>query len=507
MDKLMQAQVSKTDDSKCDGLNSICKSDVGIIHDEMLSYPAFPYNPSEKYPELGDVSCDSENSLYGRIRELLYNIGLDKDNFDTPLWNPLGDLISPGQTVIVKPNWVLHFNPKDKSNDSLVTHTSVIRVILDYICIALNNSGTVVIADAPLQTCDFDKLMQANKTGDLLKLYIDKYDGIGFSIRDLRKTVLKSGESATHFKADQMDQAGDPEGYSLIDIAGDSLLMDIIDRSDRFRVTCYDHKLLAKHHNSEKNEYLVANSILKSDVIINIGKMKCHKKAGLTGAMKSLIGMNGHKEYLPHHITGSEVEGGDQYIYPSWIKDIYNKVYDYYWSSECRTGRLGSKILGMAISFLSKFAKLIARDDNLEGSWYGNDTIPRTTIDLNNIAYFYDLNDMKLKRHCQRPSLHIIDGIVAGEGNGPITPRSKNAGVVMGGFNPALVDHAMARLMGYNPMRIKSSFYSIHHNKSLLGLAITEHNLDKINYNGNQIKDTELPNLKFIKPRHWQMAE
>ena len=80
-----------------------------------------------------------------------------------------------------------------------------------------------------------------------------------------------------------------------------------------FRVTMYDHRLMQAHHDQRKHEYLVSNSVLDADLIINLAKLKCHSKAGITGALKNLVGINGHKEYLPHHTNGSPAEGGDQY--------------------------------------------------------------------------------------------------------------------------------------------------------------------------------------------------
>jgi len=37
--------------------------------------------------------------------------------------------------------------------------------------------------------------------------------------------------------------------------------------------------------------------------------LKLHRKAGITCALKNLIGINGNKEYLPHHrLGGSQAE-------------------------------------------------------------------------------------------------------------------------------------------------------------------------------------------------------
>jgi hypothetical protein len=48
----------------------------------------------------------------------------------------------------------------------------------------------------------------------------------------------------------------------------------------------------------------------------------------------------------------------------------------------------------------------------------------------------------------------IADGIVGGEGNGPLDPSPKSAGVVVAGENPVSVELVCARLMGFDFMRL-----------------------------------------------------
>lgn len=44
----------------------------------------------------------------------------------------------------------------------------------------------------------------------------------------------------------------------------------------------------------------------------------------------------------------------------------------------------------------------------------------------------------------------IVDGIVGGEGNGPLDPAPKPAGLVVSGRNPVAVELTCARLMGFD---------------------------------------------------------
>jgi uncharacterized protein (DUF362 family) len=53
------------------------------------------------------------------------------------------------------------------------------------------------------------------------------------------------------------------------------------------------------------------------------------------------------------------------------------------------------------------------------------------------------------------PSLSIVDGIIGMEGKGPVSGTPVRAGVVLFGTNPVATDHAVAKVMGINPNKIK----------------------------------------------------
>lgn len=485
---------------------TLSNSSLSIVHHpDTTAYPDFPYAPA-KYPELKGEDFVDSNPVYAMVRQALADLGLDEPHFGTPAWNPLGGCIQPGQTVLLKPNWVRDFNAVDPSIDSLVTHAAVLRPILDYVLLALKGKGRIILADAPLQSCDFDNLLQRTRTGELIEIYRADYPNVTFAITDLRKTILKRLNAAASRRGEQfqISNSGDPEGYSLVDLAEDSFLTDLADRSADFRVTNYDHHLLKQHHNQEKHEYLVSNLILTADVVINLPKMKTHIKAGLTGALKNLIGINGHKEFLPHHINGSFFDGGDQYMYRSRWKELHNKIYDVYWSRHKIQSLWQNRWQRWSLLGLAAISKLLDKENLYDGGWFGNETIPRTTLDLNHILYFYDLKKKKLSSEPVRTVFHVVDGIVAGEKNGPLRPRAKTAGVIIAGFNPLIVDTAMAVLIGYQPLKIKTLFYGFYHKKSrLAGFNPTISQLP-VTYNQKKISLSELPNLGFWIPKHWR---
>ena len=51
----------------------------------------------------------------------------------------------------------------------------------------------------------------------------------------------------------------------------------------------------------------------------------------------------------------------------------------------------------------------------------------------------------------QRRVVHLADAIVAGQGDGPLSPQPLPLGLLFAGNNPAVVDWYGARLLGYDP--------------------------------------------------------
>jgi hypothetical protein len=92
------------------------------------------------------------------------------------------------------------------------------------------------------------------------------------------------------------------------------------------------------------------------------------------------------------------------------------------------------------------------------GSWYGNDTLWRMVLDINKVLFYLN-HDSTLKEG--KPSIikkyiSIVDGIIAGEGNGPKAPDAINAGYIIAGANPVSVDAVSARIMDFDFNKIPS---------------------------------------------------
>jgi hypothetical protein len=100
-----------------------------------------------------------------------------------------------------------------------------------------------------------------------------------------------------------------------------------------------------------------------------------------------------------------------------------------------------------------KIAVKVGADGNLEGSWYGNDTIWRTCLDLQRILRYGRL-DGSIAAAPQRTVISITDAIIGGEGEGPLANTPVPSGFVTGALNSAAAEWVHARLMGFDPMKI-----------------------------------------------------
>ena len=107
--------------------------------------------------------------------------------------------------------------------------------------------------------------------------------GLPLVIKDFRRTILR--EEGPLKKVAEELRAEDQ--YELVDLGADSLLEAISADWKKFRVTMYDPRLMWRHHRPGRHRYLVAKEILNADLVVNVPKLKAHKKAGVTCCLKT----------------------------------------------------------------------------------------------------------------------------------------------------------------------------------------------------------------------------
>jgi uncharacterized protein (DUF362 family) len=412
-------------------------------------YPASPHHPPEHYPELGELASeiDPENLVYPGVRRLLMTLGYDAQRRGTPQWSPLSDLVAPGGVVVLKPNFVRHYN-EDPLEDltSVVTHPSLLRPLIDYALKAVGESGRVIIADAPQYDCDVERLLEANQLPELLAWYQDAFS-MRVEFRDLR---VQFGTHENGVVTERRELPGDPEGYEAVDLGDASEFTALSAHHLRLlRGADYDEQVTSAHHSRERNEYLVAKTVLSADLVINCPKIKTHKKSGVTLSMKNLIGINGDKNWLPHYRAGFESKGGDEFPRP----DAYSRF-------RRAGGEIARRLLKRGIGG-AVFKRIRAAENaaglgerSRAGNWYGNDTIWRTCLDLNKIFYLGDEKGALGAGAPHRRTLNVYDGIIAGEGRGPMGPHARPIGLLAACEDGGAIDVVLTWIMGFDWRRI-----------------------------------------------------
>jgi uncharacterized protein (DUF362 family) len=474
-----------------------------VYHDRTLtSYDAeAPFSPSVAYPEYryDDAGRCGSNRVYEAVRDLFHLMGLDLNHYGTAAWNPMRELVSPGDRVLLKPNFVLDFHGTGGPLESVITQAAVIRPVLDYVLLALEGNGYVVIGDAPLQSADFERIGKLSGLDDVLDFYRGR-SGVSIEKVDFRRE--RACIDSTKYILKKEELPGDRKGNTIIRLDDGSMFFDVRHRYRRFRVTNYDPALMPLHHNEKVNEYLISGSVLWADVVISLPKMKTHRKAGLTAALKNSIGINAHKDWLPHHRRGSRAKGGDEYLYPNLLKAVADVIVE---REDVERHLASKKLLGYCRGAFSMAARLTSRDKFFEGSWYGNDTLWRTILDLNRIL-LYAGKDGVMQEQIQRRLFFLVDGIVAGEGEGPLEPTPKPCGLLVGGSAAPTVDAAIARLMGFDVRKIPSIREAFRLRKYPLATFGPEQ--VEISSNSSELRGLKLfepgSGFQFVPPKGWQ---
>jgi uncharacterized protein (DUF362 family) len=441
-------------------------------------YPTVPpFHPAESFPEypfagLEDIA-EGPNEAYRLVREALRLLGLDAERFGHRAWNPLGGYVRPGDTVVIKPNFVRHFREtRSGDGDCLITHGAVLRAVTDYVYIALQGRGRLIIADAPQNDADFAAIRQI--TGlDAIQAFYRTTGCFPLETYDLRPERARKVDGVI---VGHMPLRGDPAGYAKVDLGSASAFAAIEGLCHLLYGSEYDTGELVRHHSGGVHEYLVSRTVLDADCVISVPKLKTHKKVAMTVNLKNLVGINGNKNWLPHHREGPPSEGGDAFAENTPRRRLERRFVQRFKRVFPWLGPLRPLVAGP----VKAMGKRVFGDTNegtiRSGNWHGNDTTWRMVIDLNRLLHYAD-EDGALRDRPVRRFFSFVDGIVAGEGNGPLDPTPRGAGVVLAGGNPVAVDLACARLMGFDYQRIP-----------MLREALAEHSLPLADFTYEEIE-------------------
>ena len=286
-----------------------------------------PFHPSAAYPEypFGQDRVSYETNIaYDTVRESLRLLELDQERFGTPAWNPLGALIKGSDRVVVKPNMVRHFHERpEEGTDALITHGSVIRAIVDYVFIARGGRGLVTIADSPQNDADWDELVRIQGLRELVEFYRQLAPEFRVELVEVRRQAVRKYRGVV---VKRYERPGDPAGYVTFDLGSDSEFASVPERGGKLFGAEYDISETNQHHGRGLHQYLIGRTFLDADLIINVPKLKTHKKSGITVCIKSAIGISGEKNWLPHHTEGTPDQGGDQFAESSGKRRLEHRL-------------------------------------------------------------------------------------------------------------------------------------------------------------------------------------
>lgn len=394
------------------------------MKDTFLHFHKIP-SPNNHYElsELADYYCS------GALNEVIFTL--------------IHESINPDQIqdkkVLLKPNWVKHSTaPEDqycmRTNDNFVIAT--LKIILEM------RPSKVVIGDAPIQGCNWGRMISGAFLDNIYKL--SKKNKIPIEIKDFRRRIYSFSDNNPESENRPLSD------YVIFNLGKESFLEPITEFGPtNFRVTNYDPDRMSSAHSPGVHKYCIVREFFDSDLVISLPKIKTHQKTGITGALKNLVGINGDKDFLPHHRIGGTKFGGDCYPGGSLLR---------YWS-ELSLDKANRKQGKKNFWFWQKLSSLLwmfsfpGPEYNLAAGWCGNDTTWRMVMDLNKIA-MYGQADGTLSDNPQRQIFSLCDGIIAGQGDGPLEPKPLALGLVSFTNDSFINDKAMAMLMDLPVERI-----------------------------------------------------
>jgi uncharacterized protein (DUF362 family) len=417
---------------------------LSIIADEQVVYPDSEewFSPSTAYPEYrhGHLATRT-NAVYAAVRQVFAQAGLDAARFGTEEWNPLGELVKPGQRVFVLCNFVQHrrANESDEAFAGKCTHGSVVRALVDYLLLA---GARVQFGNAPVQSCNWESVLEQTGAARVVAFYAQR--SLPVEAVDLRMSVSERDALGNVTKSVERDAAKDTID---IDLGASSLLDEPSRHGARYRVQDYSPDRTEAFHAVGKHIYVIHRAVLEADVVFSLPKLKTHEKVGVTCAVKGCVGAVGHKDCLAHHRFGPPAQGGDEYPRDplglfraaSWLHD--------------RVQRSGSK--GGAMRIADNFLRRVLRQINpsVAGAWWGNDTAWRMAVDLACIVEYADAHGVMHHTRVRR-NYSLVDGVVGGQGRGPLRPDPVPSGTLFFADDVYLADTAAAMLMGFDPRAV-----------------------------------------------------
>lgn len=394
----------------------------------------------ESYIEFKKFFADNQERTIENLSKLYSDTMLLYDSIKQIMLPHLTPDQIKGKKILLKPNLVKECR-LDKPSDEicLFTHPNFILATLHVLLECSPKS--VVIGDAPIQDCHWEKMLHQNFYDNIDAL--SKDFNVPVYVVDFRKVIFDNSHNQFG-KSNRKD-----EDYLIFDVAKRSWLEPITKEKNVFRVTNYNPDNMAKSHEKGKHCYCIAREVFEADIVITMPKTKTHRMACMTNSLKILVGINGDKDYLPHHRIGSKDHGGDCYKNYNMLRSIVEKLLDF---SNRHRGVWYFPFIRFVCKVLWRLS-LPNGEVSMNAGWYGNDTVWRMVLDLNTIAICGKL-DGTLSNIPQRTLYTLCDAIVGGQNNGPLMPEPLAMGFIAFSNDSYLSDEMFGRLFNIEVERV-----------------------------------------------------
>lgn len=353
--------------------------------------------------------------------------------------------------ILIKPNWVMHEVDPRWPIAAMITDSRVVDAVARG-CLDQFPTATVLVGDCPELRASWPLMRRQSGLDAVIERLVAEY-GDRIAFRDLRKEVCREVDG--RLVPEDSVEHGDAAGYREVQLRATSHLEPLSSQADAFSIHDHDVNTTRQYHRPGDHRYLVCQSVLDADLIVNLPKWKAHSKAGLTGALKNLVGINGDKSYLPHFRRGSPKWGGDEYVDDGrWLYWLQNNLH------LMVKGTIALDLLRPAwriVKSIENARRRRARTRAMPadfyvvgGSWYGNQTVWRMVYDLNLVVQCVDRHGT-LQPSPQRDYFCIVDGLVSGGGDGPLKATPVDTDMLICGHDPFAVDAVLAWCMGFDP--------------------------------------------------------
>src|SRR5436190_6748755 len=126
------------------------------------------------------------------------------------------DFVSPGETVVLKPNWVKEHDerkPGPGQWEHIVTHPAVIEAVAAWVAERLRGKGRIVICDAPQTDSSFETLVEYCGLQPMILRLRDRFPGVEVQLLDLRPEEWRAVDGVVISKK---AQPGDPAGNTQV---------------------------------------------------------------------------------------------------------------------------------------------------------------------------------------------------------------------------------------------------------------------------------------------------